>query len=472
MDVCFSPRDRAIEDLHRATAVYTRGEVVERVLDLADWPRCGGRLLDTSCGDGAFLGASLTRLLDAPCDRPLSDNQLVAAIAGWELHPGAAATARARLADILRARGWAPTSAVVVADAMVRNGDFLTDAIGDERVDVVVGNPPYAIWARVPHALRNDYIRTVPQLARADLLHAFLHRARDALAPDGCLVLVVADRVLFNAGAAHLREDLGRSLRITHLERLDAASAFHRPKQRQFGKPARVHPVLLRLDANGASPSPRSTVAALTRAPIYPDAPGEIATAGPRLGDVADVRLAPWVGPHGIFVVDADRAAALPCGAAVPVVDVEDLVRGHNIELAPARAYAVMTRPGGVPSPTVLEHLAREMHRMPKRGRRAPQWWLPPEPTHVLDISREAIVVPRIATQLRPTRLLAGRLPVNHNLHVVASRDDVDLATIERFLRSEHAQAWIAARAPRLEGGYRSITTRLLRAIPWRDPAQ
>jgi hypothetical protein len=60
-------------------------------------------------------------------------------------------------------------------------------------------------------------------------------------------------------------------------------------------------------------------------------------------------------------------------------------------------------------------------------------------------------------------RLPAGILPINHNLQVVA---DDDLDNIERMLLSEQAQTWVARNAPRLENGYLSITTRLLRRLP------
>lgn len=62
-------------------------------------------------------------------------------------------------------------------------------------------------------------------------------------------------------------------------------------------------------------------------------------------------------------------------------------------------------------------------------------------------------------------RVPAGVLAVNHNLTIVAAGDR-SLDEIEETLSSERAMTWVANRAPRLENGFFSITTKLLRAIP------
>jgi hypothetical protein len=61
-------------------------------------------------------------------------------------------------------------------------------------------------------------------------------------------------------------------------------------------------------------------------------------------------------------------------------------------------------------------------------------------------------------------RLPAGVLGINHNMTVVSSA--IPLAQLTAMLTTDEVQAWIAARAPRLEGGFYSLTTTLLRQIP------
>ena len=62
-------------------------------------------------------------------------------------------------------------------------------------------------------------------------------------------------------------------------------------------------------------------------------------------------------------------------------------------------------------------------------------------------------------------RLPPGILPVNHNLSIVRA-GSITLDDIEALLNSHAANKWCEHRAARLENGYRSLTTRLLRTLP------
>ncbi|MPN29412.1 hypothetical protein SDC9_176865 [bioreactor metagenome] len=104
------------------------------------------------------------------------------------------------------------------------------------------------------------------------------------------------------------------------------------------------------------------------------------------------------------------------------------------------------------------------MHRMAKRGlRKIP--WLPPESWHKRNLDEPILLVPRIARSLRPVRVPPNILPVNHNLSIVAA-DRVTLDEIEEMLSSKEANEWMQAHAARLESGFYSLTTTLLRQLP------
>lgn len=445
-------RSAAVAALHAATAIYTAEPVVDQLLDQVTWPRGGGRLVDPSCGDGMFLARALVRLLaEMPGCGP---SGVAEALEGWEIHPAAAGAARDRLQGVLVGHGWAVARAAAAAAGVVRCGDFLTEGPSGARYDVIAGNPPYLRFLNVPELLRREYAAVLPVHAQADLLHAFLDRCDLTLRPGGVVALVTADRWLFNAGAAKLREVLGQRFGIRALARLDVTTSFYRPKQRRLGAPPRIHPVAVVL---GAKESSSLTLGA---EPVYPDGQGE-GVAGPTLGDVAEVRLAPWLGSAGIFVVDGDVAAGLPRECLVPAIDTDD-VRGGELQ-EPTR-FALRTRPEVEPPAAVMAHLAANLPRMAPRGRRVPAW-LPPESWHKKDLSRPSLLVPRIAKSLKPVRVPPGVLPVNHNLSVV-SAGKASLDAIEAVLRSPEAEAWVRARAARLENGYYSLTTSLLRRLP------
>ncbi len=87
-------RTEAVDQLHSATAIYTAEPIVDQLLDRLDWPRGDARLLDSSCGDGMFLGRALVRALES---HAYTDAQLLDIVEGWEIHPHACHQARARV---------------------------------------------------------------------------------------------------------------------------------------------------------------------------------------------------------------------------------------------------------------------------------------------------------------------------------------------------------------------------------------
>jgi len=448
-----SERDQAIEALHAATAIYTAAAVVDQLLDKIDWPHADRRFVDPSCGDGMFLGRAMERLLIAEPDA--SDARIAEIIEGWEIHPVAAEQARTRIAGILSGHGRNIVRSAELAAVIVRNDDFLTNGPKDPSYHVCAGNPPYRRMALVPQILKEEYLSILPGHACGDLVHSFLDRCARCLLPDGEIAFVTSDRWLFNLGAAKLRASLGRHLSIHHLERIDVTTAFYRPKQRRAGTPPRIHPVTVVMRTHAEQSI------CLSGSPIYPGSASVQEPTGPTLGDVATVKLAPWLGSPGIFVVDADIAASFPPECLMPAVDTDDIQDG--MLLAPRR-YAIRTSPDVEPPAAVMAHLRANLHRMAARGRQKIEW-LPPERWHKMAFDQPSILVPRIARTLRPIRLPAGVLAMNHNLNIVAC-GKYSLEEIEAVLCSAEANAWVKNHAAPLESGFYSLTTTLLRKLP------
>lgn len=143
--------DEAIELLHDATAFYTAEPIVDQLLDMVTWPAGDRRLVDTSCGDGAFLGAALERLLASEPD--ISDDRAAHLVQGFEIHFFAAAESRRRLARILVEHGRSEARADAVAQSMVIHGDFLLGGPSAPTWDCVAGNPPFLRYAHLPAVL-------------------------------------------------------------------------------------------------------------------------------------------------------------------------------------------------------------------------------------------------------------------------------------------------------------------------------
>lgn len=438
-------RESAIDSIHRGTAIYTATPEIEALLDRLGWPVAGDRLLDPGAGNGGFLVSALARLrLDAD-----DVDEASRRVRGYEFHPGAAAAARRAVRDHLASRGWSDPASSDAASRIVEIRDFLLSPVPVGTWDVIAANPPYWRYANLPVGYRLDYDAAIPTHARADLLYAYLDKAADIVAPGGVIGLVTADRWLLNSGSAELRRRIGERWSVRDVRRLDSSSAFYRPKARTRGTPARVHPVAVVLQAgHGGRPLGR---AAFAVDPVE-------AVEGRPLGEIASVRLAPWLGPDGIFTV-ADPAG-LPEHRLVPCVEPEDLDKETG-RLRPARRWAIRTG-REEPEPEVLAHLDRELPRMPPRGRQRLRW-LPPEPFDgKLPLETDAVLVPRIATTLTAVPLPAGTMPVNHNLVVVSG---LPADVLVRVLHHPSVRAQADAVALRLENGYRSYTATLLRSL-------
>lgn len=439
-------RDSDIETIHVATALYTVAAEVDALLDQLSWPADGGCLLDPGAGSGAMLLGALRRLRPAPNDV----EALLGRLRGYEFHPGAAEAARRNVASQLVEGGWTPALALAAAARVVEVRDFLLSPVPVGQFTTILANPPFMRWVGLPPHYRAEFEAAVPTHARGDLMYAYLERMAQVLRAGGEIGAILSDRVLFNEGAATLRERLGATFTVTAIRRLDATSAFLRPKSRRKGTPPRVHPVALVL-----SPDPCGRV--LTSTPFRIQT--EPSQDGVRLGDLAKVQLGPWLGPDGLFTI-ADPAL-FPLAELVPVVEPED-IEPQRDELRPTRRWAFVTHPQTPPHATVLEHLSANMHRMPPRGRRACPW-LPPETfAHRLPLQVPSLIIPRIARRLRAIPLPAGTLVAGHNLCIVsAERPEV----VSGWLNHPEVQEQALEAAPRLENGYASFTCRMLRDL-------
>ncbi len=132
-------------------AVFTKPEVAALILDLAGYSERNGRLadrrlLEPSCGDGAFLAEIVRRLVGSERAQRGSvdwdDERLVDALTACDLNRGFVDLAREQTSGLLIAEGCPPARALWLADHWVRHADFLLTTWPDT-CDFVGGNPPY-----------------------------------------------------------------------------------------------------------------------------------------------------------------------------------------------------------------------------------------------------------------------------------------------------------------------------------------
>ncbi|HZC23747.1 MAG TPA: N-6 DNA methylase [Candidatus Binatia bacterium] len=449
----YSDRDVAVDQLHAATAIYTKSNVIDPLLSRIGWPNRDASLFDPSCGDGAFLVRALRML---PMRR--NDVGALARIRGWEIHPQAVAEARVNVASQLIDSGWHRDIATQAAQEVILEEDFLIPSRPVESFRAIAGNPPYLRFGNLPDYFKATYGDTLPAHARGDLLHGFLDRCCSLMPPDGAIAFVTADRWHFNCGAAGLRETMGRYLGIDHISRLDPSSSFYRPKDRRRGSLPRIHPVEVVL--RNRAVAQRS----LSREPVCPDDDVPTSETGRTLQDVCTVTVGPWLGPFGLFVVDETTARSLPSRYLIPAVDTDDLDYAKGGIKRPTK-FAIVTERESCPVESIAEHLRRNLSRMPKRGLRSDgRYWIPPEKISE-HLDQHRLIIPRITRELKTVVVPPGVLPINHNLSVCATNGH-DLAAVREMITCERSQKWFRATADRLENGFFSVKTRTLRRLP------
>jgi adenine-specific DNA-methyltransferase len=235
----FEPDWRAIwNGAERTTAVgavYTKPEIVELILDLAgyvpqDQRLASRRLLEPSCGDGAFLRSIIKRLVTS--ERLHTGHvdwqaeELVHSIRAIDLSADAVAAARSKIVDELLEAGCPNQRAEDLAHIWAAQGDFLLSPWG-HNFSFVVGNPPYVRLEDVPKPVLAEYRRRYVTLKdRADLYIAFFECGLQLLATEGVLTFICANRFAKNQYGAGLRQMISDRFRVRHYINLEHTQPF------------------------------------------------------------------------------------------------------------------------------------------------------------------------------------------------------------------------------------------------------
>lgn len=211
--------------------VFTRRWVVDVLLDLtgytADRDLGGLRLLEPSCGSGAFLGPIVERLIDSAGAHGRELTTLGDAIRAYDLQQSHVDGARLLCVEILMSNRVGKEDATRLAATWVRHADFLLDGVSDHRVDVAVGNPPYIRYDDLDATVADEYRRSWSTMrGRGDIYVGFLERALGMLRPGGRLGFICADRWMRNQYGAALRKLVAENYAVQHVWTMHDVDAF------------------------------------------------------------------------------------------------------------------------------------------------------------------------------------------------------------------------------------------------------
>ena len=197
--------------------VLTKPHIVDLILDLAGYTPYRDltkiRLLEPSCGTGAFLVRAVERLILSAKRHGTKLGPLSDCITAFDIDPEHVAASRETVEAALMAGGVSALLARKLAANWVREGDFLLAALG--QYDVVVGNPPYIRIEQLSPRLQAEYRRRYISLFdRADLYVAFIENGLNLLKPNGTLSFICADRWILNRYGALLRKAIADRFQV------------------------------------------------------------------------------------------------------------------------------------------------------------------------------------------------------------------------------------------------------------------
>lgn len=504
------PVEDALAHLSQANAeargaIYTRCEVVEFILDLVGYtvarPLYDLALLEPSFGDGDFLFAAVTRLLDAWKREKIQIpvRRLAPCIRAVELHEATFVATRDKLHRQLGEAGINREDAEFLSTEWLVHGDFLLTKLPSDFA-FVVGNPPYVRQELIPEALITEYrARYKTVFDRADLYIPFIERSVTQLACGGKVGIICADRWTKNRYGGPLRDLLSKRFRLHVYVDMFDTDAFQSdvvayPAIFVFGRddsgPTRVarRPAIdgrvltslagqlvgpdrpvpggpvseLSNVANGAQPwiLESSDRLRIVRR-LEQDLP-TIEDAGCRVGiGVATGADGAFIGPYDELDVEDDRK--LPLATTRDVESGEVRWRGLGV----VNPFA---DEGGLVDlkcyPRLARYLEKRRNAISKRhvAQRAPDnWYRTIDRIHPSLAETPKLLIPDIKGSAHVV-YEDGRLYPHHNLYFVTSRH-WNLLALRAVLISEITGLFIEMYSTRMRGGYLRFQAQYLRRI-------
>ncbi|MBQ9372631.1 MAG: N-6 DNA methylase [Thermoguttaceae bacterium] len=226
--------------------VYTPQRLVTQILDLAGYfgPAIfEKRVMENSCGDGAFMAQIVERYCRECVARGLKRDEMRASLErcvyGIELDESELRSCRRRLDEIaagfrLRDVRW-----------RLRCGDATAERQYDGKMDFVIGNPPYVRVHNLGSSLNSVKNFAFTQSGMVDLYIVFYEVGIDMLAPGGTLAYITPSSFFGSVAGEKMRSFfveknlLRKVVDLKHERPFDAASTYTTIVTLQKGASAR-----------------------------------------------------------------------------------------------------------------------------------------------------------------------------------------------------------------------------------------
>jgi len=440
-----------VDTLHSLCGIYTKPELVKRLLDRVGWKKeadlASARLLEPGAGDGEFLVEAVRRLVASFVRHGLrlDIKALRDRMSAYELAPGEANKARSRIVAEMKEMGVHHLTAKACARAWVRNEDFLLAELPHSGFTHIVGNPPYIRWSKVPKAISKAYAEKLPSaIARGDLYLPFLHRSFEHLSHDGRCAFVCSDRWRYTVYAREFRERWLTSMHIETRPAGEPADAFVRDVY--------VQPEIL-------IARPRKSSKPLTT---------KRKRSGKTLAELGcTIRVGPALGVTPAFVLEPHEQDVEP-HLLHPWVDTSEVFAGR-IDWIGRRVISPYDKTGTLVDlekhPLFAAHIRRFEWRLRARYivRNGGDWYRTIDKVKVTDWSQPKLFIPEIAKIPRVAIDRSGAIP-SHGLYCVFSHQEEIEKVYDRLRDGKLAKA-LTPIAPKIKGHYTRCYRRFLEMI-------
>lgn len=489
--------------------VLTKPHIVELILDLAgytpDRDLAAMKLLEPSCGTGAFLVPAVRRLVLSMRRHNRRPSQLSSCLLAFDIDLSHVVATKKAVEAALNEEGIGNGAAKSLAEQWVRHDDYLLAPIEPGSIDAVVGNPPYIRIEQLAPELQAEYRERYESLYdRADIYVAFIEKSLDMLAPDGALTFICADRWTLNRYGAPLRRIISERFRVKSYIDLHQASPFESeviayPSIFTITPGRSADVSLARMTA--ATPEECALLAKQLRAPNsresstlahYPtwfsgDEPWvlsppahlkalrdlEARFAALEADGRTKVRIGVATGNDAAYIVGDDTG--IETERLVPLVmrdDIENggLKNGHRFVINTFDAYGRVIKLSDYPG--LRRHL--EAHGLDIKRRHVAQknpgtWFRTIDRVYPELVKVPKLLIPDIAGS-NEVALDKGHYHPHHNLYYVVS-DTWDMEVLGGLLSSKVALFFIWSYATKMRGSYLRFQAQYLRRIRVPNPA-
>lgn len=492
--------------------VLTKPHIVQLILDLAKYTPKRNltklRLLEPSCGEGAFLIEAVRRLLASAKRHRVPVSRLGDSIRAYDIDDVSVARTKAAVFALLIESGADRGTAEVVISQWIQRADFLLTTI-DGHFDVVVGNPPYVRIEQLdPHlqAIYRERFETI--FDRADLYVAFIERSLELLSAAGLLSFICADRWTMNRYGAPLRSLIAREYGVRVYVDLHQASPFESdviayPSIFVFERAKPDHVVFAKLKDGSADECAALAAHAYDLSgvathdgvhlfryerwfenddPWVLGSPEQLAAlreledrfATLEAGGQTRVGIGVATGADEVFIVSDETATQIEPDRLVPLVMRSDI---HEGLIEWRGRYVINTfRPSGggvdlAAYPRLSAYFSA--HDAAVRRRHVSQrsngfWFRTIDRVYPELVRKPKLLIPDIAGS-NEVAYDDGKYHPHHNLYFVTS-DAWDLEVLGGLLSSKVALFFVWSYAVKMRGGYLRFQAQYLRRIRVPDP--